>query len=146
MDHQNQLDGNIYNISTQEHGPITIQTTKYQKYSETLHTIAQKHHIVNKVSKYIELDNCILFNVNCEYTGIHYHSIIITINHNGISKTTNHSAHGDGTLCYPNYESFLIAKIKYFETAMPNSPIYIHESIPTSPENFHNSKTCQNWS
>lgn len=143
MDHSNQLDQNIYCVSDKKFGPITIQTTTIKKSIESLKSIAEKHYIKSDIYKYKKLDNCIVFDVECEYTGIHYHSIKIIINHNGVTKKTKHSAYGDGTLSIPNYESFLISKIKYFETTMPNIPIYIHESIISN--NFHDKNTCLKW-
>lgn len=86
---------------------------------------------------------CIMFDAYCEHTGLHYHSIIITIIDNGKIERTRHSVHGDGTLCHPSFISFIISKIKYFEQTRPNFEIFIHRAIVDGPKVFHDNTSCR---
>lgn len=145
MDHVNKLDTNFYKISYTVNNGITIRSKEIKRNTSIgdLIEISYKHNVVdNPLNKSAGLDNCIVFNASCEYTGIHYHSITIYVKENGKVTKTKHSAHGDGSLSYPNYIVFLCAKISYFQQ-MSTGPIFIHKAIVNEPSLFHDDKSCR---
>lgn len=146
MDHLRQLDTDIYCITNKEHIFGTSELTYYDKNLELEDQKSIKNYnIVEDPYIYINSSNYIIFDALCEYTGIHYHCIEILIRNNNKLEKWQHSAHGDGTLCYPTYLNFLVSRLKYYEKNFPNIPIYIHEGIIAEPQTFHNKKSCKNY-
>lgn len=152
MDHKNHLDTNFYKIEYEKeifddggsctYKTITKPTNKIdiEKYIEKYTSMSgsEIYGMIygNKILKTKSKDG-VYFNAKCEYTGIHYHSINITIVLDGkIVYESSHSAHSDGSLSYPSYDYFLVSKLNYYEYKYPQLDIYIHPQIK-SKETFH---------
>jgi hypothetical protein len=130
-DHNKMLDLELYGETYVTHGPLTLAVKHISKPTVPFKTRASKH-IVFTEREHIpdECKDYVIFNVHCEYTGIHYHGIIISVVTNHvITSKTKHGAWIDGSLAYPNYQSFLCSKLSYFENNMPDHKIYIDERI-----------------
>ncbi len=144
---EHKLNTSIYETILENKGSITVENTYFDKNlnSEDLTEAASKHHIFSSLIG-LPSELCIIFSFGCEYTGIHYHNITITIySKNGtIAYKQRHSSCIDGTLCYAKYYPFLISKITYFESIMPTVPIYIHKCI-LSLETFYDEKHCNDY-
>jgi len=141
MDTEEQLDTNIYNTTYRTYvneGNLAFSKTSYKNLTlEDLRTTLEKHHVFKY--PFDKIKKGIFFDVTCEYTGIHYHSIVISVLDDKYKLRTHHS------LCYPEFISFIISKINYFEHEYPHLDIYVHESISLGPEIFHRKYPCKNW-
>lgn len=71
----------------------------------------------------------------------HCHDITIHVKSKTINKTTKHR---DGTLSYPCYNAFLLAKIYYFIKNSPDVPIFVHPDIPNI-NTFYDEIRCKKW-
>lgn len=138
------MDENIYRIEYETVGPITFRKEYYKEYTNDLIPTAKKHIVTDDLPNWMSenIKDCVIFDICCTYTGIHYHSIYIIVVKDGVIKMTVHSVGGDGTLCDPSYDAFLTSRIKYYEKL--KVPIYIHKSILT-PNKFHSKHACRQW-
>lgn len=84
-----------------------------------------------------EKGQCIMFDAYCEYRGLHYHHLIITIIDNGKIERSKHSLRSD------DFIAFIISKIKCFELTRSGYPIFIHRAIADGPEIFYDNKSCR---
>jgi hypothetical protein len=116
----------LYKTELIKYENITLQKTTYRKPDITLTKFAEDYNLFEDDKE----KNGLYLDIACEYTGIHYHSINVVLFENGNEKIlSNHSAYGDGTLCYPTYDSFLMSKILELKRLYPQLEIYIHKKI-----------------
>lgn len=137
MDHKHQLDPSHYKItySTSENGVLGFRHQEYEREPLPSFATLAKRHVIFEKSPVLKEPHAIIFETHCEYTGIHYHSLRIYEWKEG-EKTliSKHGAGTDGSLCYPSYEAFLIAKLKYWEDQKVS--IYIEKKLLTK-ESFY---------
>lgn len=133
LDHENQLDTKYYSMFSPKSSGLGFRNVEYiRDPSISFASVASKHVVFDKFEYSIlgDLKQAIVFTIYCEYTGIHYHSLIIMKYEDSKLKiVSKHNAHGDGSLCYPCYEAFLISKVKYWEAM--NIFIFIDRKLLT---------------
>lgn len=138
LNHEDQLDPLFWSYEDLDAGSITIRKEKYKPYSTHLTTALEGAYSVCDDPENNLISSCVAFLPSCEYTGLHYHHVVILQVRDGV--VASKKSH---LLCHPSRDAFLAAKVSYF--ARIGLPVIVHPDILNPPKCFSDEATCRYW-